>query len=51
MFIAEVSRSAPKTLAIANRAFLDGEAAAVQTPILTGELDVVITLQARYAIQ
>ena len=51
VFIAEVGRSAPKTLAMASRAFDSGLAAAVETPILTGELDVVITLQARYAIQ
>lgn len=51
VFIAEVSRSAPKTLAIASAQRFDGIAAAVETPILTGELDVVITLQARYAIQ
>jgi len=51
VFIAEVSRSAPKTLTIASAQRFDGIAAAVETPILTGELDVVITLQARYAIQ
>ncbi len=51
VFIAEVSRSAPKTLAMASAQRFDGIAAAVETPILTGELDVVITLQARYAIQ
>ncbi len=51
VFIAEVGRSAPKTLAMASALRLDGMAAAVETPILTGELDVVITLQARYAIQ
>ena len=50
VFITEVSQSAPKTLAMTDRAFL-GVEAAVETPILTGELDVVITLQARYAIQ
>ena len=49
VFIAEISRSAPKTLAMADRAFMAMEA--VETPILTGELDVVVTLQARYAIQ
>ena len=51
VFIAEVSRSAPKPLAMADRAFLGAPAAAVETPILTGELDVVITLQALFAIQ
>ena len=50
VFIAEVSSSAPKALALADRAFL-GLEAAVETPILAGQLDVVITLQARYAIQ
>ena len=50
VFITEVGRSAPKTLAIASRSF-DGAAAAIETPILAGELNVVITLQARYAIQ
>ena len=50
VFITEVGRSAPKTLAMADRAFM-GVEAAVETPIITGELDVVITLQARYAIQ
>lgn len=49
VFITEVGHSAPKTLAMTDRAFL-GMEAAVETPILTGELDVVITLQARYAI-
>ena len=51
VFITEVGRSVPKTLAVASRAFDSGLAAAVETPILAGELDVVITLQARYAIQ
>jgi len=51
VFIAEVSRSAPKPLAMADRAFLAAPAAAVETPILTGEQDVVITLQALFAIQ
>ena len=50
VFITEVGRSAPKSLAIASRSF-DGAAAAIETPILAGEQDVVITLQARYAIQ
>ena len=51
VFISEVSRSAPKFLAIAAAPRFDGMQAAVETPILTGELDVVITLQALYAIQ
>ena len=51
VFISEVSRSAPKALAMVQRDFLGASAAAVETPILAGELDVVITLQARYAIQ
>ena len=51
VFIAEVSRSSPKPLAMADRAFVGAPAAAVVTPILTGELDVVITLQALFAIQ
>ena len=51
VFITEVGRSAPKTLAMVSRAFDSGLAASVETPILAGELDVVITLQARYAIQ
>ena len=50
VFIAEISRSAPKTMAMASRDFMAMEAV-VETPILTGELDVVVTLQARYAIQ
>ena len=51
VFIAEVSRSSPKPLAMADRAFVGAPAAAVETPILTGELDVVITLQALFPIQ
>ncbi len=50
VFIAEISRAVPKALAMADRAFATMEAA-VETPILAGELDVVVTLQARYAIQ
>ena len=50
VFITEVSRSTPKTLPLADLAFARA-GAAVETPILPGEQDVVITLQARYAIQ
>ena len=51
VFITEVSHSAPKALPLAMRDSMMGLQAAVETPILTGELDVVITLQALYAIQ
>ncbi len=51
VFIAEVSRSAPIVVTARSSPTFGDAAAAVKTPILTGELDVVITLQARYAIQ
>ena len=50
VFISEVSGSVPQPLAFANRAMLGAEAASA-TPILAGELDVVVTLQAVFAIQ
>ena len=50
VYIAEVSHSAPKPFVMADQLSF-ARAAAVETPILAGELDVVITLQARYAIQ
>ncbi len=50
VFISEVSASTPQPLAFADRAVMGFESAAV-TPIMTGELDVVVTLQAVFAIQ
>ncbi len=50
VFVSEVSGSVPQPLAFADRAMMGAEAAAV-TPIMTGELDVVVTLQAVFAIQ
>lgn len=50
VFISEVSGSVPQPLAFRNQALMDFESAAA-TPILTGELDVVVTLQAVFAIQ